>query len=395
MEGRMEASCMSVDENPPGDFSPEKLEAHVLSLEDERTKREAKNPRIELRKLSDFAADIVAQSSIPEMDYGVSRLNALAPIQMRSMATLVGPTGAGKTALALTLASHRARYADKPTRFQGPCAYFLFELTCAQFAARRAAQLSRFTQRQILGGIMTERELETTLVGEHFYVFKPPRGIDFIEYASRCLDEIAKTSPGVPLLVADYLQRIKGQGRDMRETMSNTVDNLVDLIESRDMYGLLLSKGSRGGSKMMRDGKTRGEELVDASAETSAIEAGSAAVLAITYENRDGSDTTDMRIEIAKGRFGATGANVGMRFHGPSGRWEELDEVPLTNGERTAEEAVLAALSLKPEGYESRNALVAATKGNRQQVLSAVRRLLNVQRGKLEIRDGRVVRRGN
>lgn len=376
----------------PQQFTAEALEAQILSIEEARAKKEP--PRIELRRLSDFAGDIIAQSSVPELDYGIARLNAAAPIPMRSMGTLVGPTGAGKTALAMTLAAHRTRYVGKPGPNQGPTAYFLFELTPAQLAARRTSQLSRFTWRQVLGGVMARHEIEQTLAGENFFVFKPPRDGDFIDYAKRCLDEIAKVCPGTPLLVADYLQRIRGKGRDMRELTSNVVDGLVDLVESRDMYGLVLSKGSRGGSRSMRDGKTRGEALIDVAAESSAIEAGSASVLAITYENRDGSDETDVRIEVAKGRFGASGASIGMRFHGPSGRWEELDELPMTETQKDAEAAVMDALDKAPDGFASRNDLAKATGGKRAEILAAVKRLL-VPNGPIELRDGRIHRRSN
>lgn len=371
-------------------FTADRLEAQIVSLEDARAKKEP--PRIELRRLSDFANDIIAQSALPELDYGIERLNQAAPIPLRSMGTLVGPTGAGKTALAMMLAAHRTRYVGRPNAKQGPTAYFLFELTPPQFAARRVAQLSRFTWRQVLGGVMAAHEIESTLAGEDFYVFKPPRDADFIDYAKRCLDEIGKTCSAPPLLVADYLQRIRGKGRDLREMTSNVVDGLVDLVESRDMYGLVLSKGSRGGSRSMRDGKTKGEALIDVAAESSAIEAGSAAVLAITYENRDGSDETDATIQVAKGRFGASGAAIGMRFHGPSGRWEELEELPISNAQREAEERIMSALDKTPEGFESRNDLAKATGGKKSEVLAAVRRLM-VPNGPIEMRDGRIHRR--
>lgn len=355
-----------------------------------------KRAQIEIRTLAQLAPDIVAQSTVPEMDWGIDGLNAKAPIQIRSMGTIVGPTGSGKTALAITLGAHRCRYGKVPGKGQGPCVYFLFELTPAQLAARRTAQLSRFTWRQVLGGVMRQDEIEATLLGEHFYVVKPPRRVDLISYATRVLDHIAEIDPGEPLLVLDYLQRIKSSdrgGRELREQTSDVVDSIVDLVESRDMYGLLLSKGSRVGSRAMRDGKTKGEALVDAAAETSAIEAGSAAVLAITYTDRDGGDIMDARVEIAKGRFGATGSSVGMRFHGPSGRWTELEHVPMSPGERAADERVLAALdAAPPDGYASRNALCLVAKGNRRENLEAMKRLF-VPGGPLEERGGRLYRR--
>jgi len=392
MGARMETSRVKPEDEAGGQYTAEVLEAQILSLEDARAKKDP--PRIELRRLSDFAGDILAASLLPELDYGVAGLNAAAPIPLRSLGTLVGPTGAGKTALAMTLAAHRTRYAGKPNPKQGPTAYFLFELTPAQFAARRAAQLSRFTWRQVLGGVMAAHEIEQTLTGENFYVFKPPRDVDFIDYAKRCLDEIGKVCSAPPLLVADYLQRIRGKGRDIREVTSSVVDGLVDLVESRDMYGLVLSKGSRGGSRSMRDGKTRGEALIDVAAESSAIEAGSAAVLAITYENRDGGDETDATIQIAKGRFGASGAAIGMRFHGPSGRWEELEELPQSKGDREVEEGLMAALDRTPEGFKSGSDLVKEAGVNRQAGLKAIKRL-HVVNGPIEKRDGRYVRRSN
>jgi hypothetical protein len=365
------------------------LEAAIIEIE---SKRFPAPPRIEVKRLSEYAADIIAQSAIPELDFGFQSLNRVAPIQMRSMGTLIGPTGAGKTALAMTLGAHRTHYVDHPSATQGPTIYFLFELTPPQLAARRAAQLSRFSWRQVLGGVMAQHEIEQTLAGEHFYVIKPPRNVDFLEFAPRVLDEVAKKSPGTPLLIADYLQRIKGKGRDVRESTSYVVDGIVDLVESRDMYGLVLSKGSRTGSRSMRDGKTKGEALVDTAAETSAIEAGSSAVLVLTYENRDGSESTDVAIQVAKGRFGAPGAALGFRFHGASGRWEELDEVPLKKADVDAEAVIMAILDRTPEGFTSRSDLQVAAGVNRQQGLATIKRLL-VPNGPIEMRDGRLHRR--
>lgn len=385
------------DPEPPIDSldptSPEAVEAHLVNLAEERAKRELKVPRIELRRLVDYAGDIVAQSSIPSLDYGIASLNRLAPIPMRSMGTLMGPTGAGKTALAMTLAAHRTHYQGKPGANQGPSVHFLMELTEPQLAARRAAQLGRFSWQQVLGGAMTRAEIEETLAGENLFVVKPPRGVDFVDYAKRVLDEVGKVTEGTPLAVVDYLQRIKGKGRDLRESVSNVVDDLVDLTESRDMYTILLSKGSRAGSRAMRAGG-RGEQLVDAAAESSAIEAGSSVVLAITYENRDGGNETDVSLEIAKGRFGATGARIGMRFHGASGRWEELDEAPLSKADRAAEGDLFAVLRGKPEGFVNRTALVKAAGLNKAQGLATLRRLI-VPGGPIEERDGILFMRGN
>lgn len=375
------------------DYSPEQLEAQILSLEEQRARRRGElaegSQVIDLRRLSDYSDEVVQQSKLPTIDFGLESLNRLAPLPIRSMATLLGPTGAGKTALAMTLAAHRTRYSGTPAANQGPALYMLFELTPPQLTARRAAQLSPYTWGQVLGGALSAVEIRDVIGGENLFVVKPPRDVDAIGYAKAALDKLRELSPGVPLLVVDYLQRIRGKGHDTRERLSNVVDELVDLTESRDMYTLLLSKGSRGGSRTMRDGKTRGEALVDAAAETSSIEAGSSIMLAITYENRDGGDTTDASLQIAKGRFGATGAQIGMRFHGASGRWEELEGVPLSKLERDCEDKIRDALRSCPDGYETRTALVKAAGLQKQAGLSTLKRLC-VPGGWIETRDGRL-----
>jgi replicative DNA helicase len=331
--------------------------------------------------LSDFAADIVEQSKIAALDYGFMSLNAKAPLPMKAMATLVGPTGAGKTSLALTWGAYHARFDEKPAPSQGPTIHVLYELTSSQLAARRVAQASSYSWRQVLGGALSAVEIVSFLQGEHYYVVKPSRGMKVEEVIKRSLDAAQKRSPGTPLVIVDYLQRIRVDGRDRREQMELVVDSLVDATESRDMYTLLIARGSRSGSFRMRDGKSRGEELVDTASETSAIEAGSAATLVIAYENREGEDTLDARIVVAKARYGETGAEVGARFVGASGRWTELDSVPLSKGEREASERIVDAARGKPDGFDSATKLSEAAGGNKQANLAAIRRELRIGGG--------------
>ena len=359
--------------------------ARIATVDVEKDRR----PRIV--PMRELGAAILEQSATPVMDWGVDGLNRLAALPVRSMATLTGPTGGGKTSLALTLATHRARYDERPGDRQGPTLYVQLELTPAQLAARRCAQILPYSWAQILGGALRDDEMRDALSPEHVYVLKLNSRSDAMAEIRRAMDDLEKIEPGTtPLLVVDYLQRIRGQGRDARESATRVVEDLVDYTESRDMHTLLLSKTSRDGSRRSRDGSTGGEALVDATSETNAIESGSAVMLAITFDNREGEDTTDAKIVIAKGRFGATGAAVGMRFHGPSGRWVELDGPPMTSGQREIREAVVEAVNNAVDGFESRNAIHKSIGGNKSAVLRAVEDELK-QGGRLFVSRGRIL----
>ncbi len=375
-------------------FADRDREPTGLTIIDAPKAAQRRGPEIDVCRLSDLADGIIAQSKVPTLDFGIRGLNDKAPLPMRAMATLLGPTGAGKTSLAVTIGAHRARYSTEPTSAQGPTIHLLYELTREQLAARRVSQVAPFSWRQVIGGALTADEIAAFLVGEHYYVVKAPRGAGLTDTAKRAMDEVQKLSPGTPLLIVDYLQRIKGGGNDIRQSTANVVDDLVDLTESRDMFTLLLSKGSRAGSRSMRDGKTRGEALVDAAAETSAIEAGSAVMLAITYENRDSDQVgpLDARLEVAKARYGITGAAVGMRFDGARGRWIEQDGLPLTGAEREATDRVLKAARGQATGFDSATELHKAARGNKAENLAAIRRELQIV-GRLERRDGRIFAR--
>jgi hypothetical protein len=349
-------------------------------------------PAVQLELLRDLAPRVVAQSKIPELDYGFTGLNAKAPLPMRCMATLLAPTGAGKTSLAMAIGAHHSRFAGTPKGSQGPTVHLAFELTPEQLAARRAAQRSSQSWRRVLGGALTAVEIEQLLDGEHYYVARVPRGANYLDVAQRVLDEAQRRSGGIPLLIPDYLQRIRGDGSDPRVATSRIVDDIVELTESRDMFTLLVSKGSRASSRTMRDGKTRGEAHVDGGAETSAIEYGSAAIMAITYENREGEQEVDVRVAIPKGRYEATGSEVGMRFDGASGQWTELVGLPPTKAEREAEVRILATLKAVPAGFPSFNEAYHALKTYAADNKKGDRGAANKAWGRLTLPGGPIAR---
>lgn len=277
------------------------------------------------RRVVDLVADIVAEAALPVMPTGLEALDAQlgGGLRARMMHVLIAASGRGKTSLAVQIAARRAESV--------PVLYYSGELTPAQLAARIIAQRTGQSWRSVLSGGIPEDRMREVLAPLELDVLR--RCADPIAAIGLAVEEMLGRGRGVPLVVVDYAQLVADIGPDMRLATAAAIRALLALAESREIVLLVLSQGSRVSARAMGAGGGRAESYMDAGAETAEIERAAGTVIALVYAAEDGATVHEVTAMIAKARLGVPG-QVGLRFHGASGRWENLGAVPLSAAAR-------------------------------------------------------------
>ena len=313
----------------------------------------------------DGTTDIKPDAALPPAD-GVCRPNwrplwsLVGPLSPDRVAVLVGPTGRGKTAFAVQVAEAAAAAGH-------PVVYLSVELGAEELAARLIALRARgaVPWRAVLRGQVPRPELEqagTDLVTRcpNLYLCAPPPGQRTAARLARLARAVAARHDGrPPLVVVDYLQRMKGDESDRRWEVSALSGELRALSRPCDDFPgagvLALSSTARtnysGGKKsslrgfwpLWRAASEDPDSLVGLGKETGEIEYDASLVLVLTCDPKDDDDPPpdddkevgDSRnqadagkmpglrrgaLAAAKVREGETGT-VRLDFDGPRGCW--------------------------------------------------------------------------
>ena len=312
----------------------------------------------------DGTTDIKPDAALPPAD-GVCRPNwrplwsLVGPLSPDRVAVLVGPTGRGKTAFAVQVAEAAAAAGH-------PVVYLSVELGAEELAARLIALRARgaVPWRAVLRGQVPRPELEqagTDLVARcpNLYLCAPPPGQRTAARLARLARAVAARHDGrPPLVVVDYLQRMKGDESDRRWEVSALSGELRALSRPCDDFPgagvLALSSTARtnysGGKKsslrgfwpLWRAASEDPDSLVGLGKETGEIEYDASLVLVLTcdpkMEDNDDDDDDDDRgaedkettgredthrrgaLAAAKVREGETGT-VRLDFDGARGWW--------------------------------------------------------------------------
>lgn len=262
---------------------------------------------------------LAAAQDAERVSWGFDSLDRLAPWPCGSMSMVVGPTGSGKTSLALAVAAKHALET-------GPVLYAHLELTGAQLLAKLAAQSLPYSALEIL---QAGKELHDRVAREvvaplgRFYTMRAAA----MGSATYALERIRERHDGPILYVIDYVQLIQRAGaKSEREAVTATSNGIVNFTEEQQIATLVVSRASRNSSRRMRENEESADSFVDVAAESSALEYGATNVLALAGRSTD-AEERDMTVHVAKARY-AMGGSAYFTFAGRSGRWAPSDGPP-------------------------------------------------------------------
>lgn len=264
---------------------------------------------------------------------------------------LMGPTGSGKTTLALNMAMSHAEHI-------GPVIIVSRELREETAGARVGSMRSGTRWADVLRGPATEQAI-TALLELPRMVFLDDERATF-ECLQKAIDECKIDFPGQPIMVlADYIQIMQassaGRAGDLRQRASEAVDEMRNLLKRNLVVGLVLSQMSRNASSEAKRGNRLGADSDGGGAETSAIERAAAMQLEIGYKTPIAEDgSTDVQLSISKMRYGGGDRVVELRQWGASGLTRVLRDEPAEVVRERAKEAkaTATATSRKREAEE-------------------------------------------
>lgn len=326
------------------------------------------------RRAVDLVDDIIAEAALPWVSTGIASLDERlgGGLRAKMLHLLVAGTGKGKTSLAVQM---NALHSET-----GPSLYYSGELTGAQLAARVIAQRTGASWRDVMKGQIPPHVMRSVLGPLNLRIIgRCPAPITALR---RAIDAMLAENAGVPFVVVDYAQLIADIGEDNRLAVMAATRELLAIAESKPIVLLVLSQGSRASSKAMREGSGSAEDYTEAGAETSELEKSAGTMIVLVYATEDGVTTHEVTAMIPKGRMSGSG-RVGLRFHGPSGRWEDLGFAPVTPAEQKearVDRAVLAAVAIastKPTKKALRSGGVPGHRGT--SVDQAIKRLTDAE----------------
>jgi hypothetical protein len=303
-------------EPPTDDFGPERLEGEVLSIEDERDRRErAKTP---WRALGSFVDEIEQHKNDPWIALRLVD-DEIARLRVGAMAVLVGGPGSGKSTLAANLLYQHA--ADV-----GPSIMQSIELPGIEFTARTIGIKCDESWIGVLTGRVPVSEMRRVTALERFVVLE--RDLATLGNLRITIDAMAKAFPKQPILIAvDYVQILENErerrgDREERLRVSDIVKALDAIARQYGVVVIALSQMSTSNAKAARAGDALGADAGELAAETSAFNRYATVALSIGKKSEafeDGSRVVEL--SIGKWRMGEGDRVLPMREWGRSGLW--------------------------------------------------------------------------
>ncbi len=255
------------------------------------------------------------RGGIPGVPTGIKPLDdALGGLQ-RGLHILAAEPGAGKTALALTVAR------TATARYGLPTVYASFDELPERLAIKVLAQAGRVSASD-LGGGRTDPERLSTLIEQHGPSL---RHLSFVagglrltpaDLVDQLRDRIAASGQDTGLLVVDYLQpwaaALASQaGTDLRVAVGQATMALRSLANEIDAAVLLVSAQNRGG---------QGSANMTSLRESSDLEYSADSILLLTNEAEAlfGGGKHARVLTIAKNRFGSSAVRIPLVLDGPT-----------------------------------------------------------------------------
>jgi len=246
--------------------------------------------------------------------------------QPGSLNVIAGRPGMGKSALAVNIAAHVA------SLNRGAVAFFSLEMAGAEVAHRLLAAEARVDSMILrgLGGDVDAGQWRRLAAAAGridqwpFYADEGSRTVTDVR--ARCRRLRRRAAGGLALVVVDYLQLMRGGGRDTRQ------EEIADISLGLKALARELRTPVVAVSQLNRAVEGRGDKrpLVSDLRESGAIEQDADTVLLIyrdSYYFPHGHHRGEAEINVAKQRAGPTGT-VKVTFDAPTTRFADLVEPP-------------------------------------------------------------------
>jgi hypothetical protein len=244
----------------------------------------------------------------------------------RGVNVLAGPTGRGKSSLALTVARLTAR-----TR---PVVYLSTELDERQALARVAAQeLGKAWRALYEGDASTEATIAGVVEGLRLYVMTIGSVVQMLDtFAALALCE-----PEPALVVLDYLQGLARTAEDRRLAVGCVSEAIT--AWTRTTGGVVLAVSSIARASYFDTEAKTATDFINAAKESGDVEFDAASVMFLDVAAPPLGGTSEGRLHVAKSRFGSAGT-IGLFFDGPSGTLQADPAGGLTADQRAVLEAI-------------------------------------------------------
>lgn len=282
---------------------------------------------------------IVAARAMPRMPWPTdwSEFERRVYVYPGDLVGVVGGPGSGKTQWGVQLGRAFAAAG------RGCVLWDPLELSEADICLRIAANLTRrhvaeirdsWPEQQIASALATVSDrwrfvdLSPTLAGH-------VAGLEVeIEAAKRIYQ-------APPLAIVDYAQCLAhlSDVREVRGATAQALEELRKLALRTQCYLVVLSQTSRSNTPALA-GRVKFEsasEAIGTAAESSEFERACASTIQLSVFKADDVSELDAHILVSKARHTGREGIFGARYHKAGGHWEELDHLPVTPLEVTAE----------------------------------------------------------
>lgn len=277
------------------------------------------------RRLSQLVGAVARSDRPPLRRYasGLPELDALigGGITTRQLLVLAAPPGAGKSALAVSIARH--------VQDTIPVLYCSTELESDEIAARVAAPILETPWTVVVGGLVAPGEVASALDGLRIAVIGSddlPRGDAALDAIDREVEAMTAEHGVPPLVIIDYIQDLArgADERAVRGKIGDLATELRALAQRRDCPLIGVSSVSRSHYGGKREDEMRAANdpsvYLAAAKESGDVDYAAAVVIYVDVVREPGAASSVARLAVAKSRHGTTGY-VGARFTGATGAW--------------------------------------------------------------------------
>ena len=233
------------------------------------------------------------------ISFGIPFIDKLGGMQGGNTIIIAGPSGKGKTTLAMQIALNVGKV-------HGPVLFVSLEMSKDEMTDRNIARLTGKYVLEIMKGGYSELLWEniTDAIGplsaeNIHYLFPPVATVPMIYTASRRM----QIQSGLAMVVVDYIQLIgdAGGGGNMDEKLTNISHSIKSMARELNVPIIGLSQENRKSDAPILD-RTRGSGTISHDASW------------VLYLERDTSNTELSKLTIAKQRQGGAETEHGLSF---------------------------------------------------------------------------------